>query len=214
MKSLLFFAILGQAVLVQAAYAGQLELEYSSFYNHLKKIDKEDLSALQFSFGFKKVQEAKLCQINKAQLVTQKVTLPIEINSDYRFTLPTEKALNMAKAVVSIELTEPNNQCDMSVQLETKAEYLNSTYSVADLALLNAQYQEFFADMGSFLAFLMPTTNGLKLVFSQPPQIVSKQAGVVIAGNEISLNNEWLKTMSHELVFTEKPLRITAIVKK
>ena len=147
MKTLLLLALLGQAVFTQASNAGELEVEYSSFYSHLRKIDKEELNALQFAFGFKKVQETVLCHITKAAVVTQKVTLPVEINEFDRFTLPTEKALNMAKAVVSLELIEPNNQCDMSVQLETKAEYLKTTYSVADLAMLNEQYKTFFDDM-------------------------------------------------------------------
>ncbi|WP_340680817.1 DUF2987 domain-containing protein [Paraglaciecola sp.] len=209
MKILLLLAVLGQA-----CFAGQLEVEYSSFYSHLKKIDKEDLNALQFAFGFKKVEKSTLCHINHAAVITQKVTFPVEINAFERFTLPTEKALKMAKAVVSLDLTEPNNQCDMSVQLETKAEYLKTNYSVADLAMLNEQYKTFFDDMGSFLSFLMPSTKGLKLVFAQPPQVNSQHDGLSIVANELILSDDWLEAMSSELILAEKPLRIMAIVEK
>jgi hypothetical protein len=214
MKTLLLLALLGQAVFTQASNAGQLEVEYSSFYSHLKKIDKEELNALQFAFGFKKVQTTTLCHINEAAVITQKVTLPLEINAFERFTLPTEKALNMARAIVTLDLTEPNNQCDMSVQLETKTEYLKTTYSVAELTMLNEQYKTFFADMGSFLSFLMPSTKGLKLVFAQPPQVKSQLAGLVILGNELILSDDWLETMSSELELAGSPLRITAMVEK
>lgn len=209
MKTLMLLAVLGQA-----CCAAELEVEYSSFYNHLKKIDKEELNALQFSFGFKKAGESELCHINDAKVITQKVTLPLTVNEFERFTLPTEKALNMAKAVVALDLTEPNNQCDMSVQLETKAEYLKTSYSVAELTMLNQQYSDFFDDMGSFLSFLMPSTAGLKLVFAQTPQLENADDGVVISGNELILSEEWLKTMSSELLLVNKPLRITAIVAK
>ena len=207
-------ALLLVAALSLPCFAGQLEVEYSSFYGHLKKIDKEELNALQFSFGFKKAGESALCHINSANIITQKVTLPVEINEFERFTLPTEKALNMAKAVVALDLTEPNNQCDMSVQLETKAEYLKTTYTVAELKILAAQYKAFFADMGGFLSFMMPSTKGLKLLFAEPILHMNTESGLQVEGKELLLSDEWLAAMSKDLVLRHNPLRITAIVEK
>ena len=197
-----------------SAFAGQLTVDYASFYSHLKKIDKTELNALQFAFGFKKVQQATLCHINKAELVTQKVTLPVEINAEQRFILPSEKALKLANAEVLIDLTEANNQCDMSVQLETKAEYLKTSYSPAELTMLNQQYKTFFDDMGSFLSFLMPSTGGLKLVFTAPPQVNSALNGVIVQDNTLILTDAYLSSNTNELVLLEKPLRITAEMRK
>lgn len=198
------------AFLTPAAYAGQLNVDYSSFYNHLKKIDKTELNALQFAFGFKRVQQSTLCQINKAELVTQKVTMPVEVNADQRFILPSEKALKLANAEVVVELSEPNNQCDMSVQLETKAEYLKTRYTAAELNVLNQQYKTFFDDMGSFLSFLMPSTQGLKLVFAAPPQLSAPLEGTLIQGNTLILSDAFITAMQDSLELADKPLRITA----
>ena len=209
MKTLLLLALL-----TPATYAGQLNIDYSSFYNHLKKIDKAELNALQFAFGFKRVQQETLCHITKAEVVTQKVTLAVEVNAAQRFTLPNEKALKLANAEVLVDLIEPNNQCDMSVQLETKAEYLKTRYSAADLNVLNQQYKTFFDDMGSFLSFLMPSTGGLKLVFAEPPRLNKELEGVLVKGNSIILSDAYLASMQNELVLAEKPLRITAEINK
>jgi len=207
-------ALLLVAALSLPCFAGQLELEYSSFYGHLKKIDKEELNALQFSFGFKKAGESVLCHINSANIITQKVTLPVEINEFERFTLPTEKALNMAKGMVSLDITEPNNQCDMSVQLETKAEYLKTTYTVTELRMLAAQYTEFFDDMGGFLSFMMPSSKGIKMLFSEPLDGVAISTGLVIMGNELLLSDAWLAAQSSDISLSQKPLRITAMIEK
>lgn len=207
-------ALLLVAALSLPCFAGQLELEYSTFYGHLKKIDKEELNALQFSFGFKKAGESALCHINNAKIVTQKVTLPLDINEFKRFTLPTEKALHLAKAVVTLDLTEPANQCDISVQLETKAEHLKTTYTVAELQILAAQYKVFFDDMGGFLSFMMPSSKGIKMLFSAPVEGRIGDSSLVIKDNELLLSDDWLAAQSSDLSLSYKPLRITAIIEK
>ena len=106
-----------------------IQVEYSRFYSHVKKLDGEDTQALQFAFGFQRVGEGRLCEINNAKIVTDKQTLPLEVSEEYRFTVPSEKVLKMAEAFVEIDLAEAANLCDMSVQLETKTAYLKMRYS-------------------------------------------------------------------------------------
>ncbi|MBU2876360.1 MULTISPECIES: DUF2987 domain-containing protein [Alteromonadaceae] len=193
------------------AFADTLSVEYSSFYSHLKKIDNEETPALQFAFGFKNVRNGDLCEIKTANIVTQKVTLPVTVTPENRFLLPTEKALSQAKAIVEFELLENNNQCDMSVQLETKPSYLKQQYTHQELQDLYQQYTVFFDDMGSFLSFLMPSVTGLQFYFdnvdrdSIPAEIYLDEHHAVITG-------DWLE-QGNQIQFSEAPYRVTAITK-
>ena len=55
--------------------AETIDVEYSRFYSHVKKLDNEDTQALQFAFGFVRVGEGRLCEVNGASIVTDKKTI-------------------------------------------------------------------------------------------------------------------------------------------
>lgn len=204
-KFLPLFVIL----LSSAVGAETLEIEYSSFYNHIKKLSSEDNNALQFAFGFKLVESRDLCHIQSAHIHTPKVDIPVQISAEQRFILPNEKALKMANAKVVMTLLEPANRCDMSVQLETKQEYLKRSYTAKELNILLQQYQSFFDDMGSFLSFLMPSVQGLVFDFGPTIQIQELiDVGPVMDG-KLKLTQEWLEG-SRDLELPHAPLRIAA----
>jgi hypothetical protein len=203
---LCFFALSGQTE--------TLELEYSSFYAHIKKLSSADQQALQFAFGFKQVGSSALCQLQRVYIHTQKVDIPVTVSAQQRFVLPDEKTLKMAHAMVMVELPEAANRCDMSVQLETKAEYLKTSYSHQELSLLLGQYQSFFDDMGGFLSFLMPSVNGLLIEFSQSQDspLPSDHIGLWVDG-KLLLNLGFIMK-GDGLELPSMPLRITPWTEK
>ena len=188
-----------------------LEVEYASFYSHIKKLDDPDTEALRFAFGFQHVIEPRLCLISKAQVVTQKQILPLIINNNNRFTVPTDKILKMAKAKVVIELKDQANQCDMSVQLETLPSFLKMQYSHNELLFLFKQYQAFFDEMGGFLSFMMPTAEGLLFHFNTDVVLPKSLHGLVDENGGLVLSKSWLM-QQNDLILPNKPLRITAII--
>ncbi len=101
------------------AQAGTLKLEYSSLYSHTRKLDPETMPALQFAFGFAHQQQQRLCNIKEAFIHTQKQNIALKVTPENRFTVPSERALKLDKAVVNIELDDMADDCDMSVQLES-----------------------------------------------------------------------------------------------
>ena len=192
------------------AHAESIDVEYSRFYSHVKKLDNEDTQALQFAFGFVRVGEGRLCGIKNAEIVTDKQTLPLEISNEGRFTVPTEKALKLANALVRIDLKEAANVCDMSVQLETKAEYLKQYYSQEELTFLFEQYAAFFNEMGSFLSFLMPSVKGLMIQFDDKNLDFITPQGVQINNGVLQLEQQWISE-AKGLTLPRAPLRITAM---
>ena len=193
--------------------AETLEVEYSSFYSHVKKLDNPETDALRFSFGFLHIAKGRLCYISSAQIVTQKQTLILTVENKNRFTVPTDKILKMAKAKVVIELDDQANQCDMSVQLETLPSFLKTQYSRDELLLLFNQYQEFFDKMGSFLSFMMPSAKGLLFHFDTDVNFPNDLQSLLDGKGGIALTENWL-AQQKSLELPNKPLRITAIIEK
>jgi len=210
MRALTFIAL---AMFSLTTYAETVEVEYKRFYSHVKKLNNEDTNALQFAFGFMHVRTKQLCEITAASIVTQKQTLPIEVTPENRFTVPSEKVLNLADAKVKIELTEASNLCDMSVQLETKPEYLKASYTKDELMNLHQQYTSFFNEMGSFLSFMMPSVKGLMVHFSQDSLNMQLPSGHQIQSGMLILDDETLNTLK-ELSLPQQPLRITALASR
>lgn len=208
MKSLVSFVL--AVGFVFPACAESIDVEYSRFYSHVKKLDNEDTQALQFAFGFLRVGEGRLCDINQADIVTDKQTMTLEVSKEGRFTVPTERALKLANAYVRIDLKEAANLCDMSVQLETQPSYLKPHYTVEELNFLYAQYEAFFNEMGSFLSFLMPSVTGLMIQFNDENLDYITPEGLPINNGVLQLNEDWLKD-AKGITLPEAPLRITAL---
>lgn len=192
------------------SFAETMDVEYKSFYSHVKKLDDEDTNALQFAFGFQRVGEGRLCQIRSAEIVTDKQTIPLTVSAENRFTVPSDKVLKMAEALVRIDLVEAANLCDMSVQLETKPEFLKTEYSHEDLELLLHQYEAFFNEMGSFLSFMMPSVKGLMIHFTDKDLYAGVGDGATINAGTLLLNKDWIES-GKSLTLPQAPLRITAI---
>ncbi|WP_018981798.1 DUF2987 domain-containing protein [Salinimonas chungwhensis] len=190
--------------------AENLEIEYSKFYSHLRKLNSDDVQALEFAFGFMRVGEGRLCEIKDAEIVTDKKILPITVTDEQRFTLPDEKALKLAAARVHVDLAEPANVCDMSVQLQTKPAYLKTEYTPEELAMLVEQYDAFFNEMGSFLSFMMPSVKGLTVQFANEQMSRPLKDAPAINGGYLQLPLEWIE-QGKSLTLPEKPLRVTAI---
>ena len=190
--------------------AETLDVEYRRFYRHVKKLDNEDTQALQFAFGFVRVGEGRLCGVNAASIVTDKKTMELEVSDEGRFTVPTERALKLANALVRIDLVERANLCDMSVQLETKPEYLKPYYKKEELTFLYEQYEAFFNEMGSFLSFMMPSVKGLMIQFDDKNLDFITPQGVQINNGVLQIEQDWIDD-AKGLTLPHAPLRITAM---
>ena len=190
--------------------AETIDVEYSRFYSHVKKLDNEDTQALQFAFGFVRVGEGRLCGVNAASIVTDKKTMELEVSDEGRFTVPTERALKLANALVRIDLVERANVCDMSVQLETKPEYLKQYYKKEELTFLYEQYEAFFNEMGSFLSFMMPSVKGLMIQFDDKNLDFMTPQGVQINNGVLQIEQDWIDD-AKGLTLPHAPLRITAM---
>ena len=112
-----------------------------------------------------------------------------------------------------IDFKEPSNQCDISVQLETKPEFLKAEYTFEEMQFIYEQYEAFFNEMGSFLSFMMPTVKGLMLQFSDQDLREATKTGEMVNAGTLMLDDEWFERKKG-LKLQTIPLRITAMASK
>jgi hypothetical protein len=155
------------------------------------------------------IETGRLCKINSARISTQKQQIPLDVTSEYRFTIQSEKALRLANAMVVVDIEEAANKCDMSVQLETKPDLLKNSYTGEDLKSIYQQYQAFFNEMGSFLSFMMPTVKGLSLQFTDQNLSATLKGEERIVAGILNISEERINEINR-LELPSKPLRITA----
>lgn len=210
-SSVLSFLLIGILIILpKQLKAEEIEVSYKTFHSHVRKIDNEDTQALQFAFGFIHVTSGRLCQINAARISTQKQQIPLKVSKENRFTVPSERALRMADAVIIVDVEEASNQCDISVQLETKPDYLKRYYSFEELVFLYEQYEAFFSEMGSFMSFMMPSVNGLVIQFEDQSLTTTMANGYQITQGSLTLDKDFFERKK-PLNLPEIPLRITAL---
>lgn len=189
--------------------ANELQVEYKTFYSHVKKLKGEDTQALQFAFGFMNIHTNQLCQINEARISTDKQQIPLNVTSENRFTIPSENALRQADALIILDLEEATNVCDISVQLETKPEFLKQQYPTTELEFLYSQYQAFFNEMGGFMSFMMPQVDGLTIQFANKELNKSLSNGMLIRNGMLTVSEQDFRMLDN-IMLPEAPLRITA----
>ena len=114
------FSVIATLIIVAisplTSYANELQVDYKTFYSHVRKLSGEDTQALQFAFGFMNIHTNQLCTINEARISTQKVQMPITVTPENRFTIPKEKALRLADAKVILNLKFERENFDIWLQ--------------------------------------------------------------------------------------------------
>ncbi len=190
-----------------------IEMEYHDFYRHIQNLRHQDTNGLTYSFGFMHINTQQLCQINEAELILKNQTIDLTIDSENRFEMPSTDDPDLANGKVSLDIKEPPAECEMSVRLETKAEYLKTKYSKEELINIKRQYISFFNEMGSFMSFGVPSVNGLMITFDNKDlyhdikDIGKIQNGFIIIENQV-LND------IDTIIFPEIPARITALTSR
>lgn len=189
-----------------------LKLQYSSFYSHLKKLEKDELNSLEFAFGFANVHTSALCDIHNAVIVTDKMNIEVPVDAENRFTLPKEKALKLAHAQVHLELEQAPNQCDLSVLLQVKPDLFASGVDLEKLHSYDQSFIAFFDNMGGLFSFMMPKPKGIRLVVEPATEIPKLMQQYAASDTEILLEHDAIASFSSDQLAQMKVSRITAFM--
>ncbi|MGY4002746.1 DUF2987 domain-containing protein [Aeromonas sanarellii] len=159
--ALLLVPMLGQA-------APSLELAYGTFYSQMKTFAKGEFGHARLGFYLTDPQNGRRCLLTSARVSTPDRDVPAEVTVDSELRLPYDDDLNLDKATVVVELTEPHAACDMSVQVMADAP-ATPEVPLAEIALRQQQMQQLLDKMAGMVGkYFLPRMEGVRLSLVAP----------------------------------------------
>lgn len=159
--ALLLVPMLGQA-------APSLELAYGTFYSQMKTFAKGEFGHARLGFYLTDPQNGRRCLLTSARAATPDRDVPAEVTVDSELRLPYDDDLNLDKATVVVELTEPHAACDMSVQVMADAP-ATPEVPLAEIALRQQQMQQLLDKMAGMVGkYFLPKMEGVRLSLVAP----------------------------------------------
>ncbi|MFM5820118.1 DUF2987 domain-containing protein [Aeromonas sanarellii] len=159
--ALLLVPMLGQA-------APSLELAYGTFYSQMKTFAKGEFGHARLGFYLTDPQNGRRCLLTSARASTPDRDVPAEVTVDSELRLPYDDDLNLDKATVVVELTEPHAACDMSVQVMADAP-ATPEVPLAEIALRQQQMQQLLDKMAGMVGkYFLPRMEGVRFSLVAP----------------------------------------------
>lgn len=159
--ALLLVPMLGQA-------APSLELAYGTFYSQMKTFAKGEFGHARLGFYLTDPQNGRRCLLTSARVSTPDRDVPAEVTVDSELRLPYDDDLNLDKATVVVELTEPHAACDMSVQVMADAP-ATPEVPLAEIALRQQHMQQLLDKMAGMVGkYFLPRMEGVRLSLVAP----------------------------------------------
>ncbi|MFM5842364.1 MULTISPECIES: DUF2987 domain-containing protein [Aeromonas] len=159
--ALLLVPMLGQA-------APSLELAYGTFYSQMKTFAKGEFGHARLGFYLTDPQNGRRCLLTSARVSTPDRDVPAEVTVDSELRLPYDDDLNLDKATVVVELTEPHAACDMSVQVMADAP-ATPEVPLAEIALRQQQMQQLLDKMAGMVGkYFLPRMEGVRFSLVAP----------------------------------------------
>ncbi|ABZ76767.1 conserved hypothetical protein [Shewanella halifaxensis HAW-EB4] len=158
-KRLLFSCILlGFASVSQAA---PISLEYQSFYQRLKQVNKGNYQLVELAFS---VSKANGCKVNNGTITTEKDSFPLTITKDQRLFLPYDGQLKSDRALINLDVEGDAQSCAIAMQV--RAKNTKNAYNQAELKQIAQEMNALLSQLQGFPMRLFATDiAGLNLEF-------------------------------------------------
>ncbi len=200
--------------------AKEFMVAYEGFYDRLKVVNKGNYTFAEIGFYLSEVNSAKPCQLKSGEIVTELQNYPLVFTEFGQILLPFDKELDYNKAVIKAQTHVPEQDCQLSMQIETK---------VTDSLLLNeATLFEIYTEqkaligdlsgvmMRTLFQFMMPKVTGISILFSDNVDILStKSAGISCEQKKCTLLfSENFTDSSETLKFSSQAIKVIPYIEK
>lgn len=178
--------------------APSLDLQYSTFYSQMKTFAKGAFGDAKLGFYLTDPQNGRRCGLASARVSTLDRDVTAEVTIDSELRLPYDDELNLDKATVVVELTEPHAACDMSVQVMADAPPASDSQGLRVSELTSRQHdmqalleklagmigKHFLPDMAGVRVTLVQPSGTAYLIDGARQQPLSWQDGQLLLRNE------------------------------
>ncbi|MCL1144484.1 DUF2987 domain-containing protein [Shewanella sp. 10N.261.52.F9] len=175
-KQLLFSCILlGLATTSQAA---PISLEYQSFYQRLKQVNKGNYQLVELAFS---VSKANGCRVKSGTISTEKDSFPLTITKDQRLFLPYDGQLKSDRALINLDVEGNAESCAIAMQVRAKNTKQN--YSQAELVQIADEMNALLSQMQGFpMRLFASDIAGLNLEFAGDATVTIDDKVIPVTG--------------------------------
>lgn len=158
-KQLLLSCILLSVSTVSLAQP--ISLEYQSFYQRLKQVNKGNYQLVEIAFS---VSKANGCKVKNGTITTEKDSFPLTITKDQRLFLPYDGQLKSDRALINLDVEGDAQTCAIAMQV--RAKNTKQSYKQAELMQVEQEMNALLSQMQGFpMRYFASDIAGLNLEF-------------------------------------------------
>ncbi|WP_434926158.1 DUF2987 domain-containing protein [Shewanella sp. HL-SH8] len=178
-----------------------VSLEYNSFYNPLKRVNKGSYPNVELAFS---VPKSDNCKIISGNITTESQSFPLTYTQEQRIYIPFNEDLKSNRGLINIEVQGDSSQCGIAMQVrarEALSEYRNNQLQL----VLNDMNGLLDSLQGFPMKYFRKPLSGLTFEFANDKPIIMTLNGETQQINEhFTLSSEKIASLIH-LTFSEKP---------
>ncbi|ABV87545.1 DUF2987 domain-containing protein [Shewanella pealeana] len=175
-KQLLLSCILLSVSTVSQAQP--ISLEYQSFYQRLKQVNKGNYQLVEIAFS---VSKANGCKVNNGTITTEKDSFPLTITKDQRLFLPYDGQLKSDRALINLDVEGDAQSCAIAMQV--RAKNTKQSYKQAELMQVEQEMNALLSQMQGFpMRYFASDIAGLNLEFDGDATVYIDDKAIPVTG--------------------------------
>lgn len=183
-------------VIMPTAHAANVSLEYTGFYERLKRANKGHYPQIELVFSVPKVQG---CIIQSGNISTEKRQFPLTYDAQQRVFIPFDSELKTNRGLINIEVDGDGTNCAIAMQVRSKS--VQTTYTQAQLVDLMDQMDDLFDNLHGFpMKYFRDPIAGINISFDSEAINQHNQQALSV---DIDGKNTSIKANSISLTRTE-----------
>ncbi|MGS0680622.1 DUF2987 domain-containing protein [Shewanella sp. 125m-7] len=176
-KQLLFSCIL--LGLTTTAHAAPISLEYQSFYQRLKQVNKGNYQLVELAFS---VSKANGCKVKSGTITTEKDSFPVTITKDQRLFLPYDAQLKSDRALINLDVEDGDAQ-SCAIAMQVRAKNTKKAYDQAELKQIAEEMNALLSRMQGFpMRLLASDIAGLNFEFGDDATLTIDNKVIPVTG--------------------------------
>ncbi|PKG58133.1 DUF2987 domain-containing protein [Shewanella sp. GutDb-MelDb] len=195
-KSLLFSLVMFSCATVNAE---PISLEYQSFYQRLKQVNKGNYQLVEVAFS---VSKANGCKLIDGTISTEKESFPLTFTKDQRIFLPYDAQLKSDRALINLNVDGDAKSCAIAMQVRSKN--TKQAYDGAELLQIQTEMNTLLSMMQGFpMRYFASEIAGLNLEFDADVVITLDGKKIPVSGT-YRLDKEVIERLN-SIEFSQAP---------
>ncbi|PKG73710.1 DUF2987 domain-containing protein [Shewanella sp. Choline-02u-19] len=195
-KSLLFSLVMFSCATVNAE---PISLEYQSFYQRLKQVNKGNYQLVEVAFS---VSKANGCKLIDGTISTEKESFPLTFTKDQRIFLPYDAQLKSDRALINLNVDGDAKSCAIAMQVRSKN--TKQAYDGAELLQIQTEMNTLLSMMQGFpMRYFASEIAGLNLEFDADVVITLDGKKIPVSGT-YRLDKEVIESLN-SIEFSQAP---------